>query len=150
MAPGVPRAERLRARRRGLGPVLALILAGCAPLSSGDGCSLPGGRPMLLATLFLGTEVPGRGPVSAQEWEEFAATVVTPRFPEGFTVLDGQGQWRDPASGRILREKTKILIIGAADTPATPQRLDEISAEWRGRFGQHSVGRVTRPACGGF
>jgi len=105
---------------------------------------------MLLATLFLGTAVPGREAVSAREWEDFAETVVTPRFPEGFTVLDGQGQWRNPQTGQIQRERTKILVIGAADTPATRQRLEEVSAEWRGRFGQHSVGRVTRAVCASF
>jgi len=105
---------------------------------------------MLLATLFLGTEVPGRGPVSAQEWEDFAETVVTPRFPEGFTVLDGQGQWRDPASGRLAREGTKLLILGAPDTPVTLRGLEEVSAEWRRRFRQLSVGRVIQPVCAGF
>lgn len=144
----------LRAERRhpagAAGVVLALILAGCAPGSAGGGCGLAGGRPMLLATLFLGTAVPGRGPVSGQEWEDFAATVVTPRFPEGFTVLDGQGQWRDPRSGRILREGTKILILGAPGTPATLRGLEEVSAEWRRRFDQQSVGRVIQPVCAGF
>lgn len=132
----------------GLG--LALVLAACAPVSSGGGCSLPGGRPMLLATLFLGTEVPGRGPVLAQEWEDFAATAVTPRFPEGFTVLDGQGQWRDPQTGRIAREGTKVLILAATDAPATLRGLEEVAAEWRQRFSQLSVGRVIQPVCAGF
>jgi hypothetical protein len=105
---------------------------------------------MLLATLFLGTAVPGRGPVSTQEWEDFAATAVTPRFPDGYTALDGEGQWRDPQSGRILREGTKILLLGAADTPATLRGLEEVSAEWRRRFDQLSVGRVIQPVCAGF
>ena len=53
---------------------------------------------MLVAELFFGRGVKGRAPVSDAEWAEFAAQTVTPNFPGGFTVFDGEGQWRKPAN----------------------------------------------------
>ncbi|MBV1799229.1 DUF3574 domain-containing protein [Siccirubricoccus sp. G192] len=104
----------------------------------------------MLATLFFGRAVQGGPPVSQREWEDFADSVITPRFPEGFTVLEGQGQWRNPETGRLVREDSKILLLGAADQPATLRGLDEIAAEWRRRFRQISVGRITRRVCAAF
>ena len=35
----------------------------------------------------------------------FLATVVTPDFPDGLTITEARGQWRDPGSGRIIAER---------------------------------------------
>lgn len=40
----------------------------------------------------------------------FVSNQVTPKFPDGFTVLDGYGQWRNN-SGQIIREPCKILVL---------------------------------------
>jgi hypothetical protein len=145
MAPAArPRAEPGWRAWAGLG--LALLLAACAA----PDCEGLRGERALQATLFLGRSVAGRAPVSRAEWEEFAETVVTPRFPEGFTVLEGRGQWRNPATGSLAREETVILLLAAAQAPETLRRLDEIAAEWRRRFRQQSVGIVTAPACAAF
>ena len=47
----------------------------------------------------------------------FAAQAVTPNFPDGFTVFDGQGQWRNPQTGHIARDPTKILLVAAQANP---------------------------------
>ncbi len=41
----------------------------------------------------------GRAPLTDAEWAEFAAQTITPNFPDGFTVFDGEGQWRNPQTG---------------------------------------------------
>src|SRR5262245_20410541 len=38
--------------------------------------------------LYFGRSIPGGGQVSDNEWEKFLADVVTPRFPDGFTILN--------------------------------------------------------------
>ena len=91
------------------------ILAGCAvrptaiksPPAS-YACLLPAERPTVVAALFFGRAIHGREPLSDTEWAEFAAQTITPNFPEGFTVLDGEGQWHSPRTGQIAREGTKI------------------------------------------
>ena len=90
-------------------------------------CLLPNQKPMLVAELFFGRNIPGRAPVSEAEWADFVARVITPNFPDGFTVLDGAGQWRDPQSGVIAREPPKILLADALRETA-PDLKDRIAA----------------------
>ncbi|MDE2778995.1 MAG: DUF3574 domain-containing protein [Chloroflexota bacterium] len=89
------------------------------------------------------------GAISDQDWEQFLADTVTPRFPEGLTVTDGAGQWRDE-SGEILREQSKVLTLLVWPDDTTLQRLDEITAEYESRFNQESVLLTSSPACASF
>ena len=72
---------------------------------------------MLVAELFFARGGRGRAPVTDAEWAEFAAQTVTPNFPDGFTVFDGQGQWRNPHTGHLARDPTKVLLVAAPRTP---------------------------------
>ncbi len=56
---------------------------------------------MLVAELFFGRNIRGRAPLTEAEWRAFAAEIVTPNFPDGFTVFDGDGQWQNPATREI-------------------------------------------------
>ncbi|HYZ32781.1 MAG TPA: DUF3574 domain-containing protein, partial [Crenalkalicoccus sp.] len=127
---------------------LALLLAACT--GAAPDCSGLPGRPMLVATLFMGREVPGRPPVARPEWDAFADDVVARRFPDGFTLLEGSGRWRDPATGRVAAEDSFVLLIAAPPGPATRAGLEAVAAAYRERFRQKSVGLITTPACGTF
>ena len=105
---------------------------------------------MLVAEVFFGRTVPGRGPVTDAEWAEFAAQTVTPNFPDGFTVLDGDGQWQNPQSGHIGRERSKILLVAARRQPDLAPRLSAVIDAYRTRFRQQSVGIITRDSCAAF
>jgi hypothetical protein len=139
----------------GPAPFLALALAACAPTAASSPpqpylCLLPMEQRMLVAELFFGRESAGRGAVGDHEWADFAARVITPSFPDGFTVFDGEGQWRNPATGRIARERTKVLLVAARREPDLPSRLTAVIDAYKARFDQHSVGVITRDACAGF
>jgi hypothetical protein len=135
-----------------------LALAGCAAapevtaqtVAEPYKCILPGEQRMLVAELFFGRGIPGRGPLTEAEWTEFAADTVTPNFPEGFTAFDGEGQWQNPATGRIARERTKVLLIAAKRTPDLAPRLSAVIDAYKARFRQQSVGIVTRDSCAAF
>jgi len=105
---------------------------------------------MLVAELFFGCGVKGRAPVSDAEWAEFAAQTVTPNFPGGFTVFDGEGQWRNPQTGQIVSARTKILMVAAERTPDLAQRLSAVIDAYQRRFRQQSVGIITRDSCAAF
>jgi hypothetical protein len=113
-------------------------------------CLLPSEQRMLVAELFLGRNIPGRAPLTDAEWAEFAARTVTPNFPDGFTVFDGEGQWRDPATGRIAHERTKILLVAAKRGPVLVPRLLAVIEAYKSRFHQQSVGVITRDSCAAF
>jgi hypothetical protein len=75
---------------------------------------------------------------------------VTPRFPDGLTVYETYGQWRDPKRNVIVREKSRVVrIIVPADAPAQ-DKIDAVAEAYKKQFSQKSVGIVTRTACVSF
>jgi hypothetical protein len=113
-------------------------------------CPLPGQKTMLVVQMFFGQSIAQHAPVSPQDWTAFLRDVVTPRFPGGFTVYDAAGQWLNPDSHRIAREKTKVLVIAADDSPTVRQQVEDLSRLYRSRFSQRSVGVITSQACAAF
>ncbi len=99
--------------------------------------------------LFFGLSQPDGGTIPEEAWREFLADTVTPRFPDGLTVISGNGQWRD-ASGTVLREGSKLLIIYAPPGDEGRQSIDDISEIYEERFEQESVLRVIGSACVSF
>ena len=74
---------------------------------------------------------------------------ITPRFPDGLSVLDVAGQWRDP-SGTMVRERSKLLLILAPSGASEIQRTDEIAQAYKRTFGQEFVLRAVTTACVSF
>jgi hypothetical protein len=103
-----------------------------------------------LAELLFGRDVGEHLGVSEPAWRRFVAREITPRFPDGLTVTDALGQWRDPDSGRIVREPSKrveIVLPGNADDAA---RLHAIVSAYKRQFHQRSVGLILQSACVSF
>ena len=107
-------------------------------------CTAPQ-KPMLEIELLL-----GRGGASDARWRAFLAREVTPRFPDGLTVYDTTGQWRDPARNTIVRERSRVLRIIIPDDAPVQDKIEAIAAAYRQQFSQKSVGIVMRPACVSF
>ena len=99
--------------------------------------------------LFFGRSRDGVEVVTDAQWHAFLAEEITPRFPDGLTVVDAAGQWRGP-SGTIERERTKMLIVLAAPGEEGMRRTDEIAEAYKRTFGQESVLRVVGTACASF
>lgn len=99
--------------------------------------------------LFFGRSQGTSEVVTDEAWREFLAVEVTPRFPDGLSVMDAAGQWRD-ASGTIVRERSKLVLILAEPGASGMQRTDEIAQAYRQTFGQESVLRVVTTACVSF
>jgi hypothetical protein len=120
-----------------------------ASLAQNAACPVPGQIPMLIVQLFFGQSVNGR-PLPDKAWRSFLAETVTPRFPDGLTVYDAYGQWRDPRTKSIGRERTKVVVIATEDTDSIRRQIAEVAAAYRVRFHQQSVGVLTNPGCGAF
>ncbi len=91
-----------------------------------------------------------RNHVSEASFARFLAAEVTPRFPDGFTVIDAKGQWRAPGSDRISKERSKLLMIAMPPGADNDDRLEQIVEAYKTRFRQQSVGLIIRPACVSF
>ena len=103
-----------------------------------------------VAELLFGRDIGHHLGVSDSHWARFVARELTPRFPDGLTISDTQGQWRDRDSGSIVREPSKrveIVLPGNADDDA---KLDAAVAAYKRAFHQQSVGVIVRNACVSF
>ena len=129
----------------------SLLLAALALLAcGGEDEPCPEGSDRLAEyQLFLGRSTGDGSEVSDEQWAAFLAEAVTPRFPDGLTVLDAAGQWRDSA-GAIQRERSKLLWILAPPGDEARRLIDEISEEYERRFNQESVLRILGSACAAF
>ncbi|MBE9095937.1 DUF3574 domain-containing protein [Tychonema sp. LEGE 07203] len=92
--------------------------------------------------LYFGLTKPGGEIVSESEWQEFVKAVITPRFREGLTVLDGSGQFLN-SSGILIREKSKIVILIYQENSEKNRAVQEIIETYKRRFQQESVLRTT-------
>ena len=127
----------------------ALVLL-AAPGSRADAPPCPAGMERFAEyRLFFGRSRDGVEVVTDAEWRSFLAEEITPRFPDGLTVLDAAGQWRGP-SGTIERERAKMLLVLAAPGEDGMRRTDEIAEAYKHTFGQSAVLRVVTSACASF
>ncbi|HEY6704742.1 MAG TPA: DUF3574 domain-containing protein, partial [Xanthobacteraceae bacterium] len=91
------------------GLVLVLALAGGADAQL-LGC-LGGQRPSQVAELMFGRNIGGRLGVNEADWNRFVDREITSRFPNGLTMFNAAGQWRDEATNKIVREPSKLVQI---------------------------------------
>ena len=132
--------------------VLAISLSGVAQ-AQGQAQVLEcrgGQKAQQVAELTFGRRIVGHIAVSETQWLQFIDNEITPRFPEGLTVYDASGQWRDPATKKIVRELSKVVLIVLPGNAEDLARLNELTEIYKRRFKQQSVGMILRPACVSF
>lgn len=84
--------------------------------------------------------------VSEAAWREFLDKEVTPRFPDGLSVLDVYGQWQSKGANAPERIRSKLLVIDYKDSEENRAKIDAIRSAWKLKTGDQSVLRVTEPA----
>ncbi|MFI6281046.1 DUF3574 domain-containing protein [Streptomyces sp. NPDC050988] len=102
--------------------------------------------------LFFGTERPDGGPaVTDGQFMDFVDRQVTPAFPDGLTVQDGRGQWRD-RNGVIERERSYelILLYPVGRAKAADPGIERIRDAYEKEFGQEAVARLDEPTRADF
>ena len=107
--------------------------------------ALRGSSDFVRTELFFGTARPD-GVVTDAEFLAFVDVIITPRFPDGLTLLKGDGQFRD-ASGEIIKEDSFILILlyPLEDFRESSRRINVIRERYKEAFQQESVLRVDDP-----
>lgn len=121
----------------------SLMLSACASLPR-PAC--PKEEPLSVQEmLYFGTAGPA-GIVSRSQWSDFLKFTVSPRFTQGFTVWQGNGQWQS-VDGTIQHESTYILSLVHPDNDSSEQAVQEIISRYKLQFRQEAVLRVKFPAC---
>ena len=138
---------------------LALMLSGCvhqpfqkklntSPVLEGDPTHPGATKGWVETRLYFGlgpVDQVDKG-VSEAEWRAFLDREVTPRFPNGLSVVDVYGQWQGKSQPGPERLRSKCVIINYPDAPEARKRIEEIRAAWKHKTGDQSVMRVTEPA----
>jgi Protein of unknown function (DUF3574) len=128
---------------------LALFTVTTPASAQGITCSDPQ-KPMLVIDLMFGRDIGGALGVTEEQWSDFVAREISPRFPEGLSVDDALGQWRDRDTGAIVKEPSKDVTLIVAQDADVKGKIDAIVSAYKERFKQQSVGVVMRPACVSF
>lgn len=123
--------------------LLSAAIASCSLLSP-KSC-LSGQRAAVQELLYFGAEK-SSGQVTAEDWSDFLAGTVTPKFPEGLTAWQASGQWRS-ASGGIVREPSYVLSLVHPANAASELAIREIVDAYKSRFQQEAVLRVRSNVC---
>jgi predicted small lipoprotein YifL len=139
---------------------LALSFAGCgrqnpavppaavtAPTLTGDAAHPGQASGWVDTKLYFGlgpADNPDKG-VSEAKWREFLDKEVTPRFPDGLSVVDVYGQWQGAKQTSPERLRSKMLIVDYPDTKENRDKVDAIRTAWKKMTGDQSVLRVTQP-----
>jgi len=100
--------------------------------------------------LIFGRNIGGHLGVGEAAWSRFLAHEVTPRFPDGLTVLNATGQWRDKDRGRLVREPSKFAIIVTEDVKSVSEQIAAILTAYKQQFHQRSIGVISQPVCAAF
>jgi len=77
--------------------------------------------------------------IGEAQWREFLDREVTPRFPDGLTVLDGYGQWTFRGNPEPNRLQSKVLVILHEDNPRRTADIEAIRLAWKQVHGHQSV-----------
>lgn len=131
----------------------ATLLAGAANHASAQSLALichGAQRPGNVAELMFGRDIGHHLGVSEIAWARFVAREITPRFPDGLTITDAYGQWRERPNGRIVREPSKLVVIVLPGHDDDQARLDAIVNAYKREFRQQSVGVIVQSACVSF
>ncbi|MGH7466565.1 MAG: DUF3574 domain-containing protein [Longimicrobiales bacterium] len=93
--------------------------------------------------LYFGMSTP-TGMVSDTSWQLFLDREVAPRLPDGFTIFESVGYYRDQRTGRTEREPSRVLLVYYRENQSqTTRALTELAAIYKRMFNQQSVLRIT-------
>jgi hypothetical protein len=101
--------------------------------------------PFVRTELFFGTAKP-EGTVTETEFQFFIDAEITPRFPDGLTVLKGAGQFRS-GNGMLIKEDSYVIVLlyPYATAKSSSQKIQRIRELYKDQFDQESVLRADDP-----
>jgi hypothetical protein len=117
--------------------------------------NLPSGHSFVRTELFFGLSKPNRAQVTELEFQQFINREVTPRFPDGLTLLSGSGQFKN-SSNKIVKEPANLLILIHPQGLLAPnkfnqnQKIEQIRKAYKLAFKQESVLRSDELSCVSF
>ena len=126
-------------------PVLILIILSTSLLGSSTHVRTEPEQ-FMRTELYFGRNISERAEVSRKDFDKFLAEIITPRFPDGLTVVNAAGQFLN-SNGEVEKERTVILVLFYPVSARKDKhfKVEEIREAYKVRFQQQSVLRVDHP-----
>ena len=126
--------------------VATLLMAGCATHPGDLASNCPAASQKPTAELVFGRGSDGALGVSEAEFRRFLSREVSPRFPDGLTVVNAKGRWTQSPNAAIGERPKLVMIVlrGGADDQA---KLEAIRTAYQAQYHQQSVLLPTGPEC---
>jgi Protein of unknown function (DUF3574) len=100
--------------------------------------------------LYFGLSKADGSIISDADFGKFIDQEVTPRFPDGLTLISGLGQFKN-AAGVIIREPSRLLILFyPLGDRENNKKLEAIRSAYKSTFQQESVLRTDAQTCVAF
>ena len=100
--------------------------------------------------LYFGSSKPDGTVVSEEQFQRFIDQEVTPRFPDGLTLLTGYGQFRNSAGVIIKERSAELILLYPLSQRDASRKIEEIRENYKRAFQQESVLRVDSLATVSF
>jgi hypothetical protein len=121
--------------------ITALLGTGCGHFTrSGTASASLEQTTWTRAEIICGLNKAAGGTVTDSEWQKFMDEEVTPRFPNGLTVLAGVGQWKG-TDGNVEQESCRMIILfyDSVNDKGADQRIYHVAEAYGQQFGQETV-----------
>ena len=122
----------------------ALSASACATAPQRIAACPAGESEVRIAQLFLGA--PSTGRVSERALRRFVDQEITPRFPDGVSVVSGGPQWTGKSDG-LIRDSAKVVLIALPAAGNAHRRVEQVRAAYRARFGLESFVAIPPATC---
>jgi hypothetical protein len=95
--------------------------------------------------LYFGTAMPD-GVVTEAQFQAFIDEQVTPRFPDGLTIVKADGQFRGEDDVVVKEQSFVLILLYPVESFANgSRRIERIRTLYKEQFNQQSVLRVDDP-----
>ncbi len=107
------------------------------------------GQQQMQTTLWFGLHRPDGSLITENEWQSYLNDQVTPRFRDGLSVYNAEGQWLG-GNGKIAHEPSKALMLVYKPNGRSDRNIEQLRLIFRQQFDQESVMRIDDPVCVSF
>lgn len=97
---------------------------------------------MVKTTLYFGQSRPDGSFIAENEWTTFKENQISRVFPEGCTIINAKGNWRDPETKKIISEPTYMVIYFYKKSSQKSKQIDSLRNLYKRIFIQQSVLRT--------
>lgn len=124
-----------------------LIVAQSSDAEAKSALCRNGQKPSQVVQLLFGRGYGDDAGVTEPDWISFVSRELTPRFPDGLTIINSAGQWRDPGKNTTIREASKVVEIVLPGRNSDALKINAVVEAYKLQFHQQSVGLIVEAAC---